>query len=122
MENDTSQPFAYCTIELPIDDVIDSLFASNGDGTLVFGYSARSIESCEPTKLESGVDFRDYILEGFVRYRLRLLPATIGSTICIETFGCNRDYAIIPAFRLYLKAAKIDKYAIAMVDPQSAKA
>lgn len=108
MKETTAQPFAYCTIELPIDDVIASLFALNGDGTLNCGYSARSIDSCDPTKLESGVDFRDYILEGFVSYRLRLQPEAVGSTICIETYGSNRDYAIIPACKHYLKAAKID--------------
>lgn len=78
MTESAARPLAYITIHLPIGDVTRLLIDKNEDGTLGFGYSATSIGPCDHAQLVFGADFRDYILEGFVKYRLQLKPSGIG--------------------------------------------
>ncbi len=69
----TVRPLACFTIECPPAVLFDGLFTSSDDGHLGFGFSATSIAPCIRQALNTGADFRDYILEGFVRYRLQLV-------------------------------------------------
>jgi hypothetical protein len=114
----SAQPLAYFTIESPIEDVFSQLFSTSGtDGTLNFGFTASSIGPSDRAQLESGSDFRDYILEGFVKYRLKLAPATFGCVLGVGSFGDNRIDAIIAAIKHYLKSAEIEAIQMAMADP-----
>ena len=116
MNEATARPLAYFTIESQIDDVFTWLFSSTDDGRLTFGFSATSIDPCDKDQLESGMDFRDYILEGFVKYRLRLETATFGTVLGVAAYGDNRVDAIIPAVKHYLRAAQVDAIEMALAD------
>ena len=117
MNEQSAKPLAYFTIESPMDDVFAQLFSVSENGTLDFGYCATSIGQSDRSQIESGCDFRDYILEGFVKYRLKLEHATFGCVLGVGSFGDNRLDAIIPAIKHYLKSAKVDAIQMAMADP-----
>ena len=120
VNEEPAKPLAYFTIESPIDDVYDQLFSASDNGGLKFGFSASSIGPSDRVQIESGCDFRDYILEGFVKYRLKLELATFGCVLGVGSFGGNRVDAIIPAIKHYLKASNVDAIQMAMADPPPA--
>lgn len=105
------------TIELQFEDVYRRLFSSTDDGRLAFGFSATSIDPCDKAQLELGTDFRDFILERIVKYRLRLERAKFGTMVGVAAYGDHRVDGIIPAVRNYLRAAQIDAIEMALPDP-----
>ena len=119
MIESTARPLAQITIHEPLDDVAAKLITCNGDGSLSFGYSASSIGECNLEQLGAGADFRDYILEGFVKYRLQLLPVENRCSLNASGYGSNRDYAIVSAIKQYLRAASVVHYEVAILEQQS---
>ena len=117
MNQQTSRPLGYFLIESPVSEVFAQIFAPQDDGRLRFGFSATSMEACDQEELKSGADFRDYILEGFVRYRLRLEKATLGTMLGVGAYDENRRDAISPAIRHYLRTAQVDAIEMALADP-----
>jgi hypothetical protein len=112
----TATTFARFVFETSFDDVCARLFEANEDGTMKFGFSAKSIGLCDKSLLESGHDFRDYILEGFVRYNLCLQRATFGCTLSIASYDDNRVDAIVPAVKHYFRASHLDARPLALPD------
>ena len=117
MSNQNAKPLAYFAIESAVDVVFANLFSSTDDGHLTMGFSASSLAPSGRDNIESGVNFRDYILEGGVKYRLNLQQATFGCILGVEVFGENRLEYITPSIKHYLKLADIDAKQIAMQDP-----
>ncbi|AMV31256.1 hypothetical protein VN12_03995 [Pirellula sp. SH-Sr6A] len=116
MTESTAQLLAHITIHETIDDVAAKLVACNEDGSLSFGYSATSVGECDPEQLSAGTDFRDYILEGFVKYRLQMVPVENCSLLKVSGYGSNRDYAIVSAIKHYLHAASVVRYDVAILE------
>ena len=119
MTESALRPLANFTIHLPFGDATRFLVDKNEDGTLGFGYSATSIGPCDHAQLLLGADFRDYILEGFVKYRLQLKQSGSSSVLSVSAYGSKRDHAIVPALKHYLRSAGISDYEIALVDSKS---
>jgi len=89
MTNQSANPLAYFAIESPLETVFLKLFTESEGGVLNFGFSAGSVEPADLQTVKSGADFRDYILEGFVKYRLKLQPATFGCMLGIGEYGAT---------------------------------
>ncbi|MCG7945328.1 MAG: hypothetical protein N0C84_03230 [Candidatus Thiodiazotropha taylori] len=86
--------------------IIGNLFSLNEEGHIAFGLSARSLEPADITQLESSsVDFRDYLMEGFVKFSIRLSKLNDRLKIEIELFGSNRDEHIVPHVEFYISQA-----------------
>ena len=113
MFESTARPLAHITIHEPIDDVVAKLITRNEDGSLSFGYSATSVGECNPEQLGAGADFRDYILEGFVKYRLQMVPVESRSLLTVSGYGSNRDCAVVSAIKHYLHAATLVHFDVA---------
>jgi hypothetical protein len=70
------------------DTVLRSLFLQAADGRLHFAPAGLStIPVSDISALREGVEFRDYVLEGFVRYTLRATSAALGLVIEVEPVG-----------------------------------
>ncbi|MEW8032173.1 MAG: hypothetical protein AB2540_12110 [Candidatus Thiodiazotropha endolucinida] len=55
------------------EKIISSLFSESEGGFLDFGFSARSLSPATIEQLEGEeVNFRDYIMEGFVKFTVRV--------------------------------------------------
>ncbi len=116
MIESTARPLAYISIHEPIEDVAAKLITCNEDGSLSFGYSASSIGECNPEQLGVGADFKDYILEGFVKYRLQMVPEASRSLLTVSGYGSNRDYAVVSAIKHYLHSAAVVQFDVATLD------
>ena len=101
------RPLGYFAIESPRPEAFAQLFECQDDGTLKFAFAAKSTSPCEMANLENGVDFRDYILEGFVQYQIRLMEATFGSVLAIGVYDDNRADAIIPSLKHFCRARDV---------------
>lgn len=119
MIESTARLLAQITIHEPIDDVTAKLIAWNEDGSLRFGYSAISVGECNPEQFGDGADFSDYILEGFVKYRLQMVPVENRTLLKVSGYGSNRDYAIVSAIKHYLHAASVVHYDVAVPERPS---
>jgi hypothetical protein len=65
--------------------VLRTLFRSAADGHLRFGPAGVSVDPVgDLSALAGSVEFRDYVLEGFVRYRLRAAATPTGLRIEVE--------------------------------------
>ena len=102
-----SRPLGYFAIESPRSEAFAQLFEQQDDGLLQFGFAATSTTPCEMADLDIGVDFRDYILEGFVKYRIRLMDATFGSVLAVGVYDENRVDAIIPSIIHFCSARDV---------------
>jgi hypothetical protein len=72
-------------------EVLRTLFQCGEDGRLVFG-SARGVIAVSSLEvLADWVEFRDYIMEGHVRYDLRARPDPRGLLLDIRLKGDVRD-------------------------------
>ena len=119
MTESAARSLAEITIHEPIDVVVAKMVACNEDGSLDFGYSATSIGKCNPEQLCAGADFRDYVLEGFLKYRLKMEPIENRSLLTVSGYGSNRDYAIVSAVKHYLQAARVVHYDVATLERPS---
>ena len=76
------------------DVVLRKLFRLTGDGHLEFGPAGVSTDPVgDSSALPSGVDFRDYVLEGFVRYHLRAVATSAGLRLEVEPADGAADTA-----------------------------
>jgi len=109
-----SRPLVYFAIEYPRKEAFALLFALQDDGSLQFGFAATSTAPSEMIDLITGVDFRDYLLEGFVKYRIRLMDADFGSVLAVDVYDDNRVDAIVPSIKHFCRARDITIFEMEM--------
>lgn len=87
------------SIEADPTKALNAIFVEHEDGYIRFG----TARSCDPAKnfrlFESWVRFRDYVMEGYVYYSVRLRTVDSSLQIEIETEGSSRDSFVEPAIR-----------------------
>ncbi len=72
--------------------VLRTLFRSAADGHLRFGPAGVSVEPAgDLSPVAGGVEFRDYVREGFVRYRLRAIATPTGLHLEVEPAAGSVD-------------------------------
>ena len=77
------------------DQLLDVLFPTDERGLLNFGFAGHSRVPAELSVLEdSGVEIIDYLMEGFVPYKVVVVRASDGIRIHIVKSGTNRDQHI----------------------------
>jgi uncharacterized FAD-dependent dehydrogenase len=92
-----------------VDNLIKSLFTTNGEGYLNFGLTGKSTKQSEISDLKNNfVEFRDYIMEGFVKYEIQAKPKEHGLELEVKLLGTNRDEYVMHQVRHYLKLAGVD--------------
>ncbi len=87
------------------DLLIARLFQARGDETL-FGLTATARGA--PSGLADWTRFRDYLMEGFVFYNLRVLSGATGITLEIRPTGGSRDKYLRSHLRWHLATAKVE--------------
>lgn len=71
------------------------LFEADQDGYLGFGWGGRSVEPASLDDLPARpTRFRDYIMEGFLVYEIRVEDLAPGCLLSIRGEGSNRDQYI----------------------------
>ncbi len=85
--------------------IVTKLFDIDENGYIRFGYASQSLQTTEMESFLGGlrVEFRDYIMEGFVNYYLKIERIDLGMLLWVEKKGMNRDKYIISAIKHYLK-------------------
>ncbi|MEW8185898.1 MAG: hypothetical protein AB2777_20435 [Candidatus Thiodiazotropha endolucinida] len=82
------------------------LFSESEEGHLTFGMTARSLESATLSQLETdGITFRDYLMEGFVKFGIQLTYLDSRLQMQIKSFGSNRDEFIVSHIKFYISQA-----------------
>jgi hypothetical protein len=72
--------------------VLRRLFRPAADGHLRFGSAGVSVDPVgDVSAVAHGVEFRDYVLEGFVRYRLRAVATSAGLRVEVEPGARSAD-------------------------------
>jgi len=91
------------------DDIVRSLFGTDDNGCLTFGFaSARTLEPASPSDLRSSfLRLRDYVMEGFVFYSLRLHESEHGCTLEVKTDDSLRSVHVASALKQYFKSAGV---------------
>jgi hypothetical protein len=86
-------------------DVLHGLFRLEADGHVRFGPA----RSCDPLAsldtLEGWQLFDDYVMEGFVRYKVRALPHPRGLRLDVQLTGTDRDRFVLAFIRDYIRWA-----------------
>ncbi|MEW8525915.1 MAG: hypothetical protein AB2552_23025 [Candidatus Thiodiazotropha endolucinida] len=86
--------------------IVDTLFSVDDDGRIVFGSGATSIEATSLEILESkSVMFRDYVMEGFVKYELFFCRQNSAIQLRVKLTGTNRDQYVIPQLKWHVNQA-----------------
>ena len=94
------------TLNEDVHTLIGTLVEPDANGHLKFGWSGQSIQPADPNDLIEGrVRFRDYIMEGFLAYGVRVEVLTVGSRLTVDGEGSIRDWSIRHQVRHYIKAA-----------------
>ena len=87
-------------------EILYKLFTCNSEGHLEFGWSGRSIGTATTEEiLERPVEFRDYIYEGFVKYKLQAKNVENGIKLVIENGGTSQDQYILSQIKFYIAQA-----------------
>ena len=74
-------------------DALSRVFTEDADGRLRFGYSAKSVSNFTTADLHrKRVEFQDYVMEGFVKYRLSLRVERDMMMLDVEFLGTTRDH------------------------------
>ena len=87
------------------EELLRKIFRCDANGHIEFGMAhsigpANGIEA-----LVNRIEFRDYIMEGFVKYFLRVVPVANGLQLEIELTGMNRDKYVLSGVQAYISWA-----------------
>jgi len=83
--------------------VLDRLFKVDKDQHLRIGWSGRSVDPAEVGDiLIRPVQFRDYVMEGFVTFTLQLTQEGEGCSLKVIGQGSNRDSYLEKQIRQYI--------------------
>jgi hypothetical protein len=90
------------------DAILSRLFHGDGDH-LQFGFRGRTQTPASLAQVWSdGVAIRDYIMEGFVTYRVRADRAGHGVRLEVQKLGMNRDQYVDACVRHYIQSLGVD--------------
>lgn len=92
--------------------LIHRLFPHDVDGHLTFGWARTAHPVTGSSALGEWVEFRDYIMEGHVRYWLRVVPTPAGLRLEVRLVGTNRDQYIRPSLQDYIRWAGLSPVAV----------
>ena len=94
--------------QAPVDAFKDKFFSLDEDGFITFGWSGRSERPRTLEDLNEWTRFRDYVMEGFVFYDLRLVDDDSYFSLEVRLLGMNRDGYVANNIEFYLNQAEID--------------
>jgi hypothetical protein len=87
------------------DALIEVIFPADDHGHLLFGFSGRSRVPSYRSRLFSGeVEISDYLMEGFVPYKVSVTRENDGLVILVRKTGTNRDECVDWFVEKYLSA------------------
>lgn len=87
------------------DDLLQKLFPEDSRGGVLFGPTANS--AATRADLGNWASFRDYLMEGFITYDLRMLSDDSGVVIQVRPSGSNRDKYLRSHIRWILRSAQL---------------
>lgn len=87
------------------DDLLRKLFPEDLRGGVLFGPTAYS--AATRADLGDWASFRDYLMEGFINYDLRVLSDDSGIVIQIRPSGSNRDKYLRSHIRWILSSVQL---------------
>ena len=88
------------------DTTADALFGTDEKGHLNFGWTGKSAAPSSIHQLcVTPVEFRDYIMEGSLAYRVLLKRVESGAVLEVTLTGTNRDQYVQPQIRHYIGQA-----------------
>ncbi len=71
---------------------------------LYFGFTGATVDACRRDQVfESEVLFKDYLMEGFVKFKVRALHSSEGLVLEIYGLGSNRDKFLEPYIKSIIK-------------------
>lgn len=84
--------------------IVNRLFHAD-EGHLRFGSAGRTTTPASLVQVwGDGVEIRDYIMEGFVKYRIRAEKTTDGVQLEVQKFGTNRDQHVDSSVKHYIRS------------------
>lgn len=84
-------------------DIVADLFSVSEEGHITLGLTATSLEPATLNQLETdGITFRDYLMEGFVKFSIQLTNFDSRLQMQIQLFGSNRDEYIVSHLKFYI--------------------
>ena len=90
------------------DDILSRLFHTD-EGRIRFGFAGCTKAAASLDQLwGDGVEIRDYIMEGFVTYRVRADKTGDGVRLEVQKLGTNRDLYVDACARHYIQSLGID--------------
>ncbi len=99
-------PMTILRIDNDPERTIASLFAIDEEGLITFGLTARSIEPTSLQQLEIvSVKFKDFVMEGGVKFGLQLDRIGQALQLNIELAGTARDKYVISQIKFYISQA-----------------
>jgi hypothetical protein len=97
------------TVASALPDTIACLFPHDEHGHIIFGFAGRTIEPQSRDALtDSSVRVRDYMMERFVAYSVRLVPSESGTTILIEDVSDDRDADVEWFAKKYVESKHVE--------------
>jgi len=93
------------------DTVFATLFRNSENGHLNFGLTGKSIDPTSFSEINSNfINFRDYVMEGFVSYSLRLFDAEHGARLEVKVPESPRAKYVEPTIKQYFKDFEISPH------------
>ena len=89
-------------------DLLPRLFPKASDGHISFGWAKSTEPVPDLARLADWTAFRDYIMEGFVFYFVRVRALPSGLALEVRLTGSNRDGYVAPSIRQYLRWAEVE--------------
>ena len=92
-------------VGVPRSELLQRVFSESEDGRIRFGWNAWSNRSDASEDLRSWTVVHDYIMEGGVKYEMRITDDNGSSLIEVKLLGSNRDQYVVPHIEFHLKQA-----------------
>jgi hypothetical protein len=97
-----------------LPDTIAALFPRDPQGRITFGFAGHTVEPQALDALaDSSIRVRDYMMERFVTYSVRLVPFDFGTTILIDDVEDDRDSDVEWFAKKYIESKGIEIVATA---------
>ncbi len=95
-------------VQMPLDEFKDKFFRLDDNSLITFGWAGHSEQPQVLEDLNDWTRFRDYVMEGFVAYDLRLVDGRSCSRLEVRLLGMNRDEYVANNLEFYLQQDGID--------------
>jgi hypothetical protein len=90
------------------DDLVKRLFQLNADATVTFGPAKSKDRLFDLARLTDWTPFRDYIMDAFVGYSVRIRNLQPGLFLEIRLNGTNRDQHVASAVKTIIQTAGLE--------------